>query len=179
MTGLNKFGMESQPTTKPGAKIITISAVELNHKSNYQDFGRYVEVDLAITGDAEATLPELIEAVKRLMTADRKRALRGARREARRGRTSGPASAIANWPRSAWDASPISTARLVGGTVGADQERRLVAGVERPLRQLLAHAPVGLQQALSVHRRAGRRGHRLPSRRRRWARRWPTASMAG
>ena len=65
MTPLNRFGMESRPTTKPGAKIITISAIELSHKSNYQDFGRYVEADLAITGDAEATLPELIEAVKR------------------------------------------------------------------------------------------------------------------
>ena len=81
MTGLNQFGMESHPTTKPGAKIITISAIDLNHKSNYQDFGRYVEADLAITGDAEATLPELIEAVKKLITADRRRALqeRGAK----------------------------------------------------------------------------------------------------
>ena len=51
--------MESQPITKPGAKIITISAVDLNHKSNYQDFGRYAEVDLAIAADAEATLPVL------------------------------------------------------------------------------------------------------------------------
>ena len=64
MTPLNRFGMESQSIMKPGAKIISISAVELNHKSNYQDFGRYVEVDLDITGDAEATLPALIEAVK-------------------------------------------------------------------------------------------------------------------
>jgi hypothetical protein len=63
MTPLNRFGMESRPTTKPGAKIVTISAVELNHKSNHQDFGRYIEADLSITGDAEATLPELIEAV--------------------------------------------------------------------------------------------------------------------
>src|SRR5579863_9844525 len=53
MTPLNRFGMESQPTTKPGAKLISISALELNHKANYQDFGRYTEVDLNITGDAE------------------------------------------------------------------------------------------------------------------------------
>ncbi|MEQ1884336.1 MAG: thiamine pyrophosphate-binding protein [Bryobacteraceae bacterium] len=50
-TPLNRFGMESSPTTKPGAKVITISAIELNHKSNYQDFGRYIEADLSITGD--------------------------------------------------------------------------------------------------------------------------------
>jgi thiamine pyrophosphate-dependent acetolactate synthase large subunit-like protein len=110
-TPLNRFGMESRPTTKPGAKIITISAIELNHKSNYQDFGRYVEADLAITGDAEATLPELIEAVKKLTTSDRRRAMqqRGAK----------IAEAGRQWRQQhrelatvGWDASPISTARL-------------------------------------------------------------------
>ena len=34
-----------------------------------------MEADLAITGDPEATLPELIEAVKKLITPDRRRAL--------------------------------------------------------------------------------------------------------
>jgi acetolactate synthase-1/2/3 large subunit len=111
MTGLNKFGMESHPTTKPGARVITVSAIELNHKSNYQDFGRYVEADLAITGDPEATLPQLIEAVKKLLTPDRRIAI------AERGKK------IAEMNRQArardrelaaiaWDASPISTARL-------------------------------------------------------------------
>ncbi len=111
MTGLNKFGMEAHPSTKDGAKIISISAIDLNHKSNYQDFGRYMEVDLAITGDPEATLPELVEAVKKLITPDRRRALdeRGKKiaemnRQARaRDRE---LAAIA------WDASPVSTARL-------------------------------------------------------------------
>jgi len=111
MTGLNKFGMEAHPTTKEGAKIITISAIDLNHKSNYQDFGRYLEADLAITGDPEATLPELVEAVKKLITLDRRRALdeRGKKiaemnRQARaRDRE---LAAIG------WDASPVSTARL-------------------------------------------------------------------
>jgi len=74
-TGMNRFGMESHAITRPDAKVITISAVELNHKSNYQDFGRYQEVNIAITGDAEATLPSLIEEVKRLITSDRKRAI--------------------------------------------------------------------------------------------------------
>jgi thiamine pyrophosphate-dependent acetolactate synthase large subunit-like protein len=111
MTGFNKFGMESQPTIRPGAKVITVSAIELNHKSNYQDFGRYVEADLAITGDPEATLPELIEAVKKLITPDRRRALdeRGkkiaAENQAGRARNRELAAI-------AWDASPITTARL-------------------------------------------------------------------
>jgi len=101
----------SQPTTKPGAKLISITAGDLFLHSNYQDFQRYPEVDLAIAADAEATLPSLIEAVKRLITADRKRTLddRGAKlavaaRDARERTRSDAAFA--------WDASPISTARL-------------------------------------------------------------------
>jgi len=111
MTGLNRFGMETRATTKPGAKVITISAIELNHKSNYQDFGRYVEADLAITGDAEATLPALIEAVKKLITSDRRRFMQD--------RGTKIAEAGRRWRQQhretagvGWDASPISTARL-------------------------------------------------------------------
>ncbi len=111
MTPLNRFGMESQPTLKPGAKVITVSAVDLSHKSNYQDFGRYIEADLAITGDAEATLPALIEEVKRALTADRRRAIqdRGrkvveANNESRKRHREQAAVG--------WNSSPISTARL-------------------------------------------------------------------
>jgi acetolactate synthase I/II/III large subunit len=101
----------SEPIIKPGAKLISISASDLYLKSNYQDFQRYTEVDLAMAADAEATLPALIEAVKSLLTDDKKRtyadrgkklatqhqdALRRARDEAAYG----------------WDASPITTARL-------------------------------------------------------------------
>ncbi len=111
MTGLNKFGMESRPTTKPDAKIILISAIELNHKSNYQDFGRYMEAELSITGDPEATLPALIEACRKLITPDRRRALdaRGAKLTAahRAARETNR-----NLAAVGWDASPISTARL-------------------------------------------------------------------
>jgi len=111
MTGLNKFGMESNSTMKPGAKIINISAIELNHKSNYQDFGRYSEVDLSITGDAEATLPALIEAVKKLLTSDRKAALqqRGAKLAEIHRNTR---ARIMESAAVGFDASPISTSRL-------------------------------------------------------------------
>ena len=101
----------SRAATKTGAKLITITAGELNTKSNYQDFQRYAEVDLALAGDAEATLPSLIEAVKRLITADRRRAFgeRGARladlSQAARDRARVDATY-------AWDAVPISSARL-------------------------------------------------------------------
>ncbi len=101
----------SQPLTKPGAKLISITAGDLFLRSNYQDFERYPEVDLAIAADTEATLPSLIEAVKRMITADRKRALddRGAKLAAAARDALDRARTEATY---AWDASPISTARL-------------------------------------------------------------------
>jgi thiamine pyrophosphate-dependent acetolactate synthase large subunit-like protein len=111
MTPVNKMGMKARPLTKQGAKIVTISSLDLYSKSNYQDFGRYAEVDLAIAADAEATLPALIEACKRLLTDDRKRAIaeRGAKiaERSRRAWEQTLEEAAAGW-----DASPISTARL-------------------------------------------------------------------
>jgi thiamine pyrophosphate-dependent acetolactate synthase large subunit-like protein len=101
----------ARPGTKANAKLLTISSDDLFIKANYQDFQRYSEVDLAIAADSEATLPLLIEAVKRITTDDRKRAFqdRGARLKAAHMQTlerSRDAAAFA------WDASPISTARL-------------------------------------------------------------------
>jgi thiamine pyrophosphate-dependent acetolactate synthase large subunit-like protein len=101
----------SRRATKAGAKLISVTAGDLYLKSNYQDFQRYPEVDLAIAADAEATLPSLIEAVKRVITSDRKRALQD------RGAKLGVAHAealerVRTEASYAWDASPISTARL-------------------------------------------------------------------
>ena len=67
----------SRSVTKPGVKVITISAGDLFLKANYQDFRRLAEVDLAIAADGEVTLPALIEAVKRLATGDRQRLFQG------------------------------------------------------------------------------------------------------
>jgi len=101
----------SQSITRPGAKLISITAGDLFLHSNYQDFERYPEVDLALAADAEATLPSLIEAVKRLAQADRKRALddRGAKLAAAGRDALERTRTEATY---AWDASPISTARL-------------------------------------------------------------------
>jgi thiamine pyrophosphate-dependent acetolactate synthase large subunit-like protein len=92
-------------------KIISISSLDLNHKSNYQDFMRFTDVDLSIAADAEVTLPLLIEAVKRLLTDDRKRAFqaRGAKLAQACQQAQEKARADASY---GWDASPISTARL-------------------------------------------------------------------
>ena len=74
--------------TKSGAKLVSISSSDLFYKSNYQNFQRYQEVDLTIAADAEATLPALIEAVKRMTTPDRRqpssRAERSLREASRR-----------------------------------------------------------------------------------------------
>jgi acetolactate synthase-1/2/3 large subunit len=110
-TPVNKMGMESRSITKPGAKLITIYSGDLAEKSNYQDLGRYAEVDLAIAADAEATLPSLIEACRRLITADRKRAFseRGAKYAEAAKRTKEQSLEQASY---AWDSSPITTARV-------------------------------------------------------------------
>ena len=121
----------SRPITKAGTQSSSASPPAIcTCKSNYQDFQRYAEVDLAIAADAEATLPSLIEAVKRLLTDDRKTRVRGPRnRNSPRSATTHRAARDA--AAYGWDASPISTARLCAEIWGADQERRLVAGVER------------------------------------------------
>jgi thiamine pyrophosphate-dependent acetolactate synthase large subunit-like protein len=111
MTPVNRMGMESRSIIKPGAKLITIYSGDLAEKSNYQDLGRYSEVDLAIAADAEATLPALIEACKRLITADRKRAFgeRGAKYAEAAKRTKQQSLEQAAF---GWDSSPITTARV-------------------------------------------------------------------
>ena len=108
----------SRPGTKAGAKMVSITAVDLYAKGNYQDLQRYPEVDLAIAGDAEATLPWLIEAVKKEITPERRRVFeeRGRKLAATRAQLLEQARTAA---AVAWDASPISTARLAAEVWGA------------------------------------------------------------
>jgi len=110
-TPVNKFGMESKRITKPGAKVITIFAGDLYGKSNYQDFGRYDEVDLAIAADAQATLPILIDECRKLITPERKAVIqaRAPKLAEVSRRTRERDIEQAAW---AWDASPVSTARM-------------------------------------------------------------------
>jgi acetolactate synthase-1/2/3 large subunit len=110
-TPVNRVGMEARATTKPGARLMTISSSDLLSKSNYQDFGPYVEADLAIAADAEASLPALIEACRQLINADRKKAFvqRGVKLADAAKRARLQTLEQAAW---GWDASPITTARL-------------------------------------------------------------------
>ncbi len=97
--------------TKPGAKLATVTTGDLYIRSNYQDFRRMADVDLAIAADGEATLPALIEAVRRATTGDRKRVFqqRGAKlTEASKAARERMREAATY----AWDASPLSTARV-------------------------------------------------------------------
>ena len=99
------------PKTKAGAKLISISARDYYLKSNYQDFQRFQQVDVSIAGDAEATMPALIEAVKKALPADRKDAL-DKRGQAMRKAWAETRARTLKAATYAWDASPISTARL-------------------------------------------------------------------
>jgi thiamine pyrophosphate-dependent acetolactate synthase large subunit-like protein len=95
----------------PQMKVINISSGDLFQRSNYQNFQRYTEADLSIAADAQATLPYLIEAVKKLITSDRRVAFqaRGAKLAEMSKQALDKARLDASY---GWDASPISTARL-------------------------------------------------------------------
>src|SRR5207249_8599840 len=112
---LNSFSdrivRSSRPNFKPGTKIITLGSRDLYMKANYQDFARFQEVDLAIAGDGEASLPALTEAVKRLIDEGRKSAY-----DARGKKLAAARLAMIEQAKSdatlGWDASPITTARM-------------------------------------------------------------------
>ena len=98
-------------TTRANAKIISISALDLYIKSNYQDFQRFQEFDLALAADPEATIPSLTEAVRQLTSDDRKRVFqdRGAKLAAASQKALERARIQATY---GWDSNPISISRL-------------------------------------------------------------------
>jgi len=110
-TYLDQHVRRTTLNTKPGAKLVSITSSDLYLKSNYQNFQRYAEVDMAIAADPEATLPSLLEAVKKLVTPERRRIFdeRGKRFAAASVQALQQARTAATF---GWDASPISTARL-------------------------------------------------------------------
>jgi acetolactate synthase-1/2/3 large subunit len=102
---------EYRRLAKPDVKVIHISLGDTLTKSNYQDMQRFMPVDLPISGDAQATLPALIEAVKNATTLARRAALadRTAKLRQDHRRMKDRARAAAS---EGWDASPCSTARI-------------------------------------------------------------------
>lgn len=160
---------------KAGAKTISISSRDLSIKANYQDFQRFPDLDVSIAADAEATLPALTEAVKRLLTDDRRRPL------ADRGHKLAAASREAHEraldaAAYAWEASPISTARLA-----ARCGRRSKMSTGRSRRGQTAVGRRG--SGISTSRTSTSAGQGEPALgtapRPPWARRWRTGRTAG
>ena len=108
---------------KKDVKVVNISMQDVYIRSNYQDHQRYQPVDLAINGDAQASLPALIDEVKRASTDGRRSAFaaRGAKlkedyaKEKQRAR---------NEAAIGWDLAPITTARLAAETWNAIKSER-------------------------------------------------------
>ena len=112
--GLELNDMSAPVTTARanGGKTISICSEYLFQGTNIHDFGDYSEVDLPIAADGEATLPALIEEVRKLTNRQRQRsfAARGeiiaaAHRKVREQELEAA--------RHGWNASPISVPRMV------------------------------------------------------------------
>jgi thiamine pyrophosphate-dependent acetolactate synthase large subunit-like protein len=101
-------GGRGAPST---GKTISISAAELLATHNFNVNGSPGNADYSIAADAEATLPSLVEEVRRAITPDRKRAF-----EARRAKHTEANRQVREQSielaRFGWDSSPISLARL-------------------------------------------------------------------
>jgi acetolactate synthase-1/2/3 large subunit len=101
----------SRSLLKPGTKTVAVTSADQFIRSNYQNFQRFTDVDLEISGDGAATLPFLVEAVKKLVTDDKKSAYDGRGKKLAAARQASFEAAKAE-ATSGWDLSPISTARL-------------------------------------------------------------------
>lgn len=96
---------------KTGVKVINLSMQDVYIRSNYQDFQRYMPSDLSINGDAQASLPLLIEQVARLMTPERQRVAQE-RSATLAAKSRAGHDTLREAAARGWDAAPITTARL-------------------------------------------------------------------
>ena len=119
---------EYRRIAKPDVQTISISMGDVYTKANYQDFQRFAPVDLAIAGDGQATLPTLVEEVRR--AAGGRMSLLGQRSDRLRTMHQDMKQRIRNDAAYAWNARPITSARLVMETwdVIKGDEWSLVAG---------------------------------------------------
>jgi len=109
---LNDMAAAARTARTNGGKTISICAEYLSQGRNIHDYGNYSEVDVAIAADGEATLPSLIEEIRRQVTPDKRRTMdaRGAKIAAahREERVKQLEEA-----RFGWDVSPISIQRMI------------------------------------------------------------------
>jgi len=104
---------EQSSRIKAGTKLVSIGSGDVFIHSNYQDFQRYQAVDIAIAADAEATLPSLVEAVRREITPARKAVIEKRGQAAQATYAQAKERMRSDAAAAAWDASPVSSARLV------------------------------------------------------------------
>ena len=100
-----------RPEAKLDVKIITIGMNDVSIRSNYQDFQRFLSVEMAIPGEAQASMPILTDYILKNATAAQKTSFE-ARREPMKKRWDQQLKSAKEGAALGWDASPISTARL-------------------------------------------------------------------
>jgi thiamine pyrophosphate-dependent acetolactate synthase large subunit-like protein len=105
------IGRPSQAKTRAGVKVIVLGTTDTNIKPNMGEYERYQAADMGIAGDAENSLPWLIQAIEKEMTPARK-AVASARGQ--KLTEAGAKFILAAHEEAAmgWDANPISTARM-------------------------------------------------------------------
>jgi len=101
----------SHSLLRPGAKTASITSADQFIRPNYQSFQRYPGVDFEVSGDGAATLPILIEAVKKLVSKSHKSNFEDRGKKLGEARRSAIQRVKAN-AAAEWDAKPISTARM-------------------------------------------------------------------
>jgi len=105
------IGRPAQPKVRPGTKVIVLGTTDTNIKPNMGEYERYQAADVGIAGDAENSLPWLIQAIEKEMTPARKAvaSTRGQKLTEAGHKFLAAAHEDAAY---GWDASPVSTARL-------------------------------------------------------------------
>jgi acetolactate synthase I/II/III large subunit len=106
--------------SRADVKVITIGFGESAIRSNYQDFQRFLSVDLAIHGEAQASMPVLTEQLLKQATSTQRSSI-AARREPMQQRWNQQLKAAQDAAALGWDASPISTARMAMETFSVIQ----------------------------------------------------------
>ena len=61
------IGRPAQPKIRAGVKVIVLGTTDTNIKPNMGEYERYQAADVGIAGDAEASLPWLIQALEKEM----------------------------------------------------------------------------------------------------------------
>jgi acetolactate synthase-1/2/3 large subunit len=109
---LNDMAASIRATRSTGGKTISICSEYLFQGHNIHDFAGYQEVDLAIAGDGEATLPQLIEEIRKAGGRDaaRVRTARGTQIAAAHRTLRDQELDTARY---GWNSNPVSVPRMI------------------------------------------------------------------